>query len=43
MSLTGTWNMRIATPVGVQSAVLELIENDGVVAGVAKNERKQEP
>ncbi len=37
MSLTGTWNMRISTPVGTQSAVLELTENDGVVAGVAKN------
>ena len=37
MSLTGTWNIRISTPIGTQSAVLELTENDGVVAGVAKN------
>ena len=37
MSLTGTWNMSISTSIGRQSAVLELTENDGVVAGVAKN------
>src|SRR5262249_12020136 len=30
LSLTGTWNLRISTPTGVQSAVLELTENDGV-------------
>ncbi len=42
MSLTGTWNMRISTPVGTQSAVLELTENDGVVAGVAKNGAEKE-
>ena len=37
MSLTGTWNMSISTPIGAQSAVLELTENDGVVSGVTKN------
>ncbi|HLY27252.1 MAG TPA: hypothetical protein VKQ72_12980 [Aggregatilineales bacterium] len=38
MSLTGTWNLSISTPVGAQSAVLELTEDDGVVAGVLKND-----
>jgi hypothetical protein len=36
MSLTGNWNLRISTPVGTQSAVLELTEHDGVVAGSRK-------
>ena len=36
MSLTGTWNISISTPIGRQSAVLELSENDGVVVWVAK-------
>jgi hypothetical protein len=43
MSLTGIWNLRISTPVGTQSAVLELTENDGVVAGVAKNDAETLP
>lgn len=43
MSLTGTWNLRISTPVGTQSAVLELTEHDGVVAGVAKNDAETLP
>ena len=43
MSLTGTWNIRISTPVGRQSAVLELSENDGVVVGVAKNNAETLP
>jgi hypothetical protein len=34
MSLTGTWNLSIAAPVGIQYAVLELAENDGGMAGV---------
>jgi hypothetical protein len=37
MSLTGIWNMSISTPIGAQSAVLELTENDGVIEGVAKH------
>ena len=43
MSLTGTWNISISTPIGRQSAVLELSENDGVVAGVAKNDAETLP
>ncbi len=34
MSLTGTWNLSIAAPVGMQYAVLELTERDGGIAGV---------
>jgi len=43
MSLTGTWNLRISTPVGTQSADPEPTENDGVVAGVAKNDAETLP
>ncbi len=43
MSLTGTWNVSISTPIGRQSAVLELTENDGVVVGVAKNDAETLP
>lgn len=35
-SITGNWNIKIATPIGAQSVVLELIEKDGVVEGFAK-------
>jgi hypothetical protein len=43
MSLTGNWNLRISTPVGTQSAVLELTEHDRVVAGVATNDAETLP
>ena len=43
MSLTGTWNIHISTPIGTQSAVLELTENDGVVGGVMKNDAETLP
>ncbi len=43
MSLTGTWNISISTPIGTQSTVLELTENDGVVVGVAKNDAETMP
>ena len=36
MSLTGCWNISISTPIGTQSAILELTENEGVVEGIAK-------
>jgi hypothetical protein len=41
MSLTGTWDLRISIPVGTQSALLELIEHEGIVAGVAKYEAER--
>jgi hypothetical protein len=43
MSLPGTWNMSISTPIGRQTAVLQLTEYDGVVVGVAKNGTKIMP
>jgi hypothetical protein len=43
MSLTGTWNISISTPIGRQSAVLELTENDDVVVGFAKNDAETIP
>ena len=43
MSLTGTWNIGIATPTGAQSAILELTEHDGVVVGVAANDTERMP
>jgi hypothetical protein len=43
MSLTGTWNLNISTPVGTQSAILELSEQDGGVGGVMKNDTETLP
>ncbi|MGS2810476.1 hypothetical protein [Nocardia sp. MW-W600-9] len=34
MSVVGTWNMSISTPVGKINAVVELREQDGVLTGV---------
>ncbi len=38
MTVAGTWNLSIATPMGTQSAVLTLTDTDGVVTGSAGNE-----
>ncbi|MGW7577199.1 hypothetical protein [Streptomyces sp. NPDC054765] len=35
MSVEGTWNLSIATPIGKMKAVVELREQDGVLTGVA--------
>jgi hypothetical protein len=43
MSLTGTWNIRISTPIGTQSVVLELTENSGAVEGIVKGEAESTP
>ncbi len=43
MSLTGTWNISISTPIGTQSVVLELTEHDGVIEGVAKGNAETTP
>jgi hypothetical protein len=43
MSLTGTWNIAISTPIGTQSAILELTENEGVVEGFARNDTEIMP
>jgi len=42
-SITGTWNIKIATPIGTQSVVLELAGNDGVVEGSAKGDAENTP
>ena len=43
MSLTGTWNISISTPIGKQSVKLELTEKDGSVEGVAKGDAETTP
>ncbi|MEV6102557.1 hypothetical protein [Nocardia sp. NPDC051981] len=35
MSVVGTWNMSISTPIGKIKAVVELREHDGILTGVA--------
>jgi hypothetical protein len=43
MLVTGTWNISISTPIGAQSVVLELTENNGVVTGIAKGTNESTP
>ncbi|QBD75875.1 hypothetical protein EPA93_07580 [Ktedonosporobacter rubrisoli] len=43
MSLTGIWNINIATPIGTQSVELELAESNGVVAGIARGNAETTP
>lgn len=43
MSLTGTWNIRISTPIGTQFVVLELTEHSGIVEGIAKGDAETIP
>lgn len=43
LSLTGAWNLRIATPIGVQSAVLELTETNGVASGIMRTSMETLP
>ncbi|MFF9457994.1 hypothetical protein [Streptomyces flaveolus] len=35
MSVEGTWNLSISTPIGKINAVVELCEQDGILTGVA--------
>jgi hypothetical protein len=35
MSIAGTWNLSIATPIGKQEVVLELVDDAGVLKGTA--------
>ncbi len=42
MSVEGTWNLVIATPIGAQRIVLELSTTDGVLHGVARDQRYAE-
>jgi hypothetical protein len=43
MSVTGTWNIRISTPIGIQLVALELTENNGVIEGTAKSSAESAP
>ncbi len=43
MSITGSWNVSISTPIGTQAVVLELVEHDGVVEGTAKGSAESTP
>jgi len=43
MSLNGTWDISISSPIGAQTAVLELTEHNGVIAGVVKNDAETLP
>jgi hypothetical protein len=42
MSVDGTWNLVIDTPIGRQHAVVELSTVDGVLRGVARDPRHGE-
>ncbi|MGP8297247.1 hypothetical protein ACTPOK_04665 [Streptomyces inhibens] len=43
MSVEGTWNIVIATPIGQQQAVLRLFSEDGALRGVATGEAEEVP
>jgi len=43
MSVTGTWKIRISTPIGIQLVALELTENNGVIEGTAKSSAESTP
>jgi hypothetical protein len=43
MSITGIWNMSIATPLGTQLVTVELVEHNGGVSGVAKGTSETTP
>jgi hypothetical protein len=42
MSVDGTWNLTINTPIGRQHAILELSTSDGVLSGVARDPAQAE-
>lgn len=43
MSLEGTWNLSLSTPIGKMKAVVELREQDGVLTGVAHGAGEEVP
>ncbi|MBF6416310.1 hypothetical protein [Nocardia cyriacigeorgica] len=43
MSVTGTWNLSISTPIGTIRAVLELREHNGIVTGLARGTGEEVP
>jgi hypothetical protein len=42
MSLTGTWNLSIATPLGEQKVELELVQVGEQISGVSRNDLEGE-
>jgi hypothetical protein len=42
MSLTGTWNLSIATPIGEQQVELEIAQDGSQISGVSRNELEGE-
>ncbi|MGW6415757.1 hypothetical protein [Streptomyces sp. NPDC055055] len=43
MSVEGTWNLSVSTPIGRIKAVVELRERDGVLTGVARGACEEVP
>jgi hypothetical protein len=43
MSVEGTWNLSISTPIGKMKAVVELREQDAVLTGVAQGAGEEVP
>ena len=43
MSVAGTWNLIVKTPIGRQEAVLELVEVDGALTGTAVGAQETVP
>lgn len=43
MSVEGTWDLAIATPVGKMKAVMELRRRDGVLTGTARGADEEVP
>ena len=43
MTITGSWDISISTPIGIQAIVLQLSEHDGVVEGIAKGQAETTP
>ncbi|MEW1690654.1 hypothetical protein ACIQOF_07900 [Streptomyces sp. NPDC091265] len=43
MSVEGTWDLSIATPIGTIKAVVELVRQDGVLIGLAHGAGEEVP
>jgi hypothetical protein len=43
MSVEGTWNLSISTPIGTMKAMIELREQDAVLTGVAHGAGEEVP
>lgn len=43
MSVEGTWNLSVSTPIGKMKAVVELRDQDGILTGVARGAGEEVP